>query len=55
MADDELVNAVCQALDIDVVEKLALLEKPGILARADAVIPIIERRLIRRSNDDVVH
>lgn len=55
LADDELVNAVSQALDIDVVEKLALLEKPDILARAEAVIPLIERRLIQGTGGDVVH
>jgi Lon protease-like protein len=56
LADDELVNAVSQALDIDVVEKLALLEKPDVLARAEAVMPIIiERRLVQGTGDDVVH
>jgi Lon protease-like protein len=55
LADDELVNAVCQALDIDIVEKLALLEKPGIVDRAHAVVPIIERRLMQRGGDDMVH
>lgn len=55
LADDELVNAVSQALDVDVVEKLALLEKPDILARAEAVIPLIERRLIQGTAGDVVH
>lgn len=55
LADDELVNAVSQALDIDVVEKLALLEKPDILGRAEAVIPLIERRLVQGTGGDVVH
>lgn len=43
IADDELVNAVSQGLDIDVLEKLALLEKPDVVTRARVLIERLER------------
>lgn len=46
LSDEELVNAICQHLDIDVVEKLALLEKRGALARGEALVARIERLLV---------
>lgn len=56
LADDALVNAMSQALDIDVIEKLALLEKPDVVARAEALIPLLEQRLVHQAgDDDVVH
>jgi len=55
MSDDALINAVCQALDIPVVEKLALLEKPDVLLRGQALVPILERLLIQLSGSDQVH
>ena len=55
MSDDALINAVCQALDIPVVEKLALLEKPDVLLRGQALLPILERLLIQLSGSDQVH
>ena len=38
MTDQSLVNAVCQALDVPIVEKLALLEKPDVLTRGRALM-----------------
>jgi hypothetical protein len=35
MPDEDLVNALAQYLEFEPMEKLALLERPGALARAD--------------------
>ena len=48
IADDELVNAVSQGLDIDIVEKLALLEKPDVVTRALVLIERLERLWLER-------
>ncbi len=55
LSDQALINAVCQALDIPVVEKLALLEKPDVLLRGHALLPILERLLITRSGSEQIH
>ena len=55
MSDQALINAVCQALDIPVVEKLALLEKPDVLLRGQALLPILERLLIKLSGSGQIH
>jgi Lon protease-like protein len=55
MSDQALINAVCQALDISIVEKLALLEKHDVLARGQALLPILERLLIKLSGSGQVH
>ncbi len=55
MTDQALVNAVCQALDIPIVEKLALLEKPDVLSRGRALVPILERLLVEASGTGTIH
>ena len=55
MTDQALINAVCQALDIPVVEKLALLEKPDVLMRGQALLPILERVVVKLSGSGSVH
>ena len=55
MQDQALINAVCQALDIPVVEKLALLEKSDALLRGQALLPILERLLITRADSGQIH
>jgi Lon protease-like protein len=55
MTDQALVNAVCQAVDIPIVEKLALLEKPDVLLRGQALLPILERLLIKLSGSGHIH
>ena len=54
MADDELVNAVCQALDVDIVEKLALLECGSVVDRASRLIDRLER-LVLEHGDGTPH
>ena len=55
MQDQALINAVCQALDIPVVEKLALLEKSDVLLRGQALVPILERLLVSRGGSGQIH
>jgi Lon protease-like protein len=46
MADGDLVNALAQYLEFDPVEKLALLERAGVVARCEALIDLLEMRLL---------
>jgi uncharacterized protein len=55
MTDQALINAVCQAIDMPIVEKLALLEKADVVMRAQALLPILERLLIKLSGSGQVH
>lgn len=48
MADEDLVNALAQYLDFAPVEKLALLEQPGPLARCRSIIELLEMRALAR-------
>jgi hypothetical protein len=43
--DEDLVNALAQYLDLDVVERQALLECQGVLARCRALIDVLEMKL----------
>lgn len=42
MPDDDLVNALAQYLDFDPLEKLALLERAGALARCQSMMELLE-------------
>lgn len=55
MTDQALINAVCQGVDIPIVEKLALLEKPDVVTRAQTLLPIVERLLIELSGSGHIH
>ncbi len=55
LTDQALINAVCQALDIPTIEKVALLEKPDVLARGQALLPILERLLIAQTGSGRIH
>lgn len=46
MNDEELVNALAQYLDFDPLEKLALLERNCLQTRAQALLELIEMKLI---------
>ena len=43
--DEDLVNALAQYLDLDVLEHQALLECDGVLARCRALIDLLEMKL----------
>lgn len=46
MTDADLVNALAQYLDFEPLEKQALLERPCLRTRADALIELLEMRLL---------
>jgi Lon protease-like protein len=53
MPDDDLINALAQYLDFDPLEKLALLERLGPLARCRAMIELLEMKaLLKNSSGD---
>ncbi len=52
MADDELVNALSQYLELDPVEKQALLERPGSLERCRTLIELIEMKVLLQQRPD---
>ena len=44
MADQDLVNALAQYLELEPVEKQALLERQGLLARCQSLIELLEMK-----------
>ena len=46
VADEDLVNALAQYVDLDPLERQALLEKNGVLARCRALIELLEMRTL---------
>jgi Lon protease-like protein len=46
MADEDLVNALAQYLDLEPVEKQALLERNGLVARCRSLIDLLEMKVI---------
>ena len=46
MPDEELVNALAQYLDLEVVEKQALLERDGLVERCRSLIDLLEMKVI---------
>jgi Lon protease-like protein len=51
MPDEELVNALAQYLDLEVVEKQALLERDGLVARCRSLIELLEMKVITSRHD----
>jgi Lon protease-like protein len=46
MADEELVNALAQYLDLEPVEKQALLERPCLRSRAESLVELLEMKVM---------
>ena len=46
MPDEELVNALAQYLDLEVVEKQALLERNGLVQRCRSLIELLEMKML---------
>ena len=44
MPDEDLVNALAQYLEFEPMEKLALLERPGPLARCRSMMELLEMK-----------
>jgi hypothetical protein len=55
--DEDLVNALAQYIELDPLERQALLEREGVLARCRALIELLEMRTIspRSAWGKVVH
>lgn len=51
MPDEELVNALAQYLDLEVVEKQALLERDGLVARCRSLIDLLEMKVLIARRD----
>ncbi|MEZ5292622.1 MAG: LON peptidase substrate-binding domain-containing protein [Vicinamibacterales bacterium] len=52
MGDEDLVNALSQYLDLEPLEKQALLERDGALARGRTLLELIEMKLLMRRQPD---
>jgi Lon protease-like protein len=52
MADDDLVNALAQYLDFEPLEKQALLERAGPIARCRSMIELLEMRALTQKGND---
>jgi uncharacterized protein len=52
MADPDLVNALSQYLELEPVEKQALLEREGVLARCETLVELIEMKLLMQRQPD---
>ena len=46
MPNEDLVNALAQYLDLEPLEKQALLEQPGLCARAESLVELLEMKLM---------
>ena len=53
--DDDLVNALSQYLGLDPVERQALLERDGILARCDGLIELLEMKTYSAGGPKSIH
>jgi Lon protease-like protein len=49
MPDEDLVNSLAQYLDLEPLEKLALLERPGALARCRSLVELLEMKAIAKN------
>jgi Lon protease-like protein len=52
MPDEDLVNALAQYLEFEPLEKLALLERRGALARARSMVELLEMKQMGSGNGD---
>jgi hypothetical protein len=46
MADEELVNALAQYLDLEPIEKQALLERQCLRSRAESLVELLEMKIM---------
>jgi uncharacterized protein len=46
MSDEDTVNALAQYLDFEPLEKQALLEKPGLRARSESLVELLEMKIL---------
>jgi Lon protease-like protein len=50
MADEDMVNALAQYLDLEPIEKQALLEREGVVSRCRSLIDLLEMKVIVSQN-----
>jgi uncharacterized protein len=55
MADEDLVNALAQYLDLEPLEKLALLERQCLRSRAEALVELLEMKLMMARTPGLSH
>ena len=46
MSDEDLVNALAQYLDLEPIEKQALLEQPCLRTRAESLVELLEMKMM---------
>ena len=51
MADEDLINALAQYMELEALEKQALLERSGLLARCRSLIELLEIKMMATSHD----
>ena len=55
MSDEDLVNALAQYLDLEPLEKQALLEKPCLRTRAESLVELLEMKVLMARTPNVSH
>jgi Lon protease-like protein len=55
MSDEDLVNALAQYLDLEPLEKQALLEKPCLRARAESLVELLEMKILMSRTPHASH
>ena len=51
MPDEDLVNALAQYMEFEPLEKLALLERQGPLARCRSMVELLEMKALMKNGD----
>ena len=55
MSDEDLVNALAQYLDLEPLEKQALLERPDVRSRATSLVELLEMKVMAARTPSVSH
>jgi len=55
MSDEDLVNALAQYLDLEPLEKQALLEKQGLCTRAESLVELLEMKILMARTPHASH
>ena len=55
MTDEDLVNALAQYLDLEPLEKQALLEQASLRLRAEALVELLEMKILTARTPGVSH
>jgi Lon protease-like protein len=55
MSDADMVNALAQYLDLEPLEKQALLERPCVLTRAESLVELLEMKLLMARTPGLSH